>query len=158
MGNYLAKRKLRNVNTDQVGKFTFEGTTRWVRVCNVYDGDTVTVVMIFKGTPYKFQLRMFGYDCPEMKPPLSNPARQQEIAAAVAAKETLMVLVGDGIVKLECKGWDKYGRLLGTIYDREGRNINRVMVENGWGIPYMGKTKQVFKAEDWNPKPIIQNK
>jgi hypothetical protein len=38
MGNYLAKRKLREVNTEKVGKFTFEGTTRWVRVCNVYDG------------------------------------------------------------------------------------------------------------------------
>jgi endonuclease YncB( thermonuclease family) len=154
MGNYFAKRKLRNLNTDKVSKFSFEGTTRWVRVCNVYDGDTVTIVLLFNGHPYKFQLRMSGYDCPEMKPPLSKVARQQEIAAAVAAKETLMSLVGDGIVKLKCDGWDKYGRLLGTIYDKDGRNINNIMVENGWGVPYNGKTKQEFNADNWNPKPV----
>jgi len=39
---------------------------------------------------------------------------------------------------------DKYGRLLGTFYDKHGVDINQWMVEQGYAVAYFGKTKKSF--------------
>ncbi len=40
---------------------------------------------------------------------------------------------------------DKYGRLLCTFYDKDGNDINKWMVENGYAYEYFGKTKNKFE-------------
>jgi endonuclease YncB( thermonuclease family) len=156
MGAWLTKRRLRSLDPERVDKFSLGGKPRWVKVCKVYDGDTVTALIFIRGRPYKFQIRMMGYDSPEMKPPLDNANRQEEMAAAKAAKETLERLVGNGIVRLECpsNGSDKYGRVLGVLFDEKGRNLNQLMIDHGWGIPYQGNKKAAFSVKSWNPTPI----
>jgi endonuclease YncB( thermonuclease family) len=156
MGNYLAKRKLRRLDSSAVPNFGLGNQTRWARVIDVYDGDTVTLITFFRGKPFKFKVRMLGYDCPEIKPPLDNADRQLEIEAANQARQTLITLLYDGIVRLECPGpkqEDKYGRLLGVLYDSKGRNINQLMIDYGWGLPYRGGKKTPFTKSSWNPKP-----
>jgi endonuclease YncB( thermonuclease family) len=153
MGNYISKRKLARLDPERVENFSFMGSGYHIRVCSVYDGDTITGIMKFRGKYGKFKIRMEGYDSPEMKPPLSDPNRLYEIEAARQAKEVLQTLILNKVVEGECYGTDKYGRLLMTIYEG-GRNINQMMIQCGYGFPYEGGSKSKFSRERWNPEKI----
>ena len=50
----------------------------WVRVIDVYDGDTIKVLMHYRGYIDQWTIRMNGYDSPEIKPAKSNPNRDKE--------------------------------------------------------------------------------
>lgn len=115
------------------------------KVVDVYDGDTVTIVLLNKFGYEKHKLRMYGYDSPEMKPKRDLPNRDQEIEKAKAAKKYLSDLVLNKIVKFESMGFDKYGRLLGKLYIINycsKQEINQLMIDLGHGYPYYGGTKQ----------------
>ena len=60
--------QLRNKDID-VPFFNFNGEEHYVKVVNVYDGDTCQVMMKFNNNYYKFKIRALGYDSPEMKTP-----------------------------------------------------------------------------------------
>lgn len=47
--------------------FSFNGLTKNVKVCKVYDGDTFTGIFELEGTPYRFNFRLNGYDAAEKK-------------------------------------------------------------------------------------------
>ena len=53
---------------------------------------------------------------------------------------------------------DKYGRLLGTLYDKKGVNINKWMIEQGYATEYFGKTKKSFDQvlSERDPKNIVK--
>ena len=153
MGTCISKRRLAKLDPEMVPDFSFESPRYLIRICDVYDGDTCTGIMKFRGTYGKFKIRMMGYDCPEMKPPLSNPDRLQEIEAAKQAKQVLISLIYNKVVDGRCSGSDKYGRLLMRIYYK-GRDINKLMIDCGYGYPYEGWRKQKFQPETWNPKPL----
>lgn len=155
MGIFMVKQRLRGLDPQQVPKFSLEGNPRWARVCKIYDGDTVTILTFVRGKAYKFQLRMSGYDCPEMKPRLDNADRQQEIEASRAAKGTLESLIGNGIVRMDFQGWDMYGRALAVLFNERGQNINDLMISHGWGLPYQGGKKTPFNAANWSPRVIV---
>lgn len=147
MGNLITRRRLKKLDPGRVVLFTLQGVgRRWVRVCQVYDGDTVTIITFVRGEPFKFKVRMHGYDSPEMKPRLDAPMRHLEIESAKVAKQGLENMLGNGIVQLEFKGWDKYGRVLGILFDEKGKNINQTMVDGGYGVPYDGGKKTAFVA------------
>ena len=111
-----------------------------VKVVDVYDGDTITIIIYNKGDYEKHKLRMYGYDSPELHPRKNKENREREIELAIEAKNELSDLILDKIVTLECIGYDKYGRLLGTIYNNK-KNINKHMIENKYGYEYYGKKK-----------------
>lgn len=139
-------------------KFTYRGYRCKAKVVDIYDGDTLTLVFRHRGHLEQHSCRMVGYDSPEMKPPKSDPNREREIAAAKRARAALQGMVSDGLVRVECGDFDKYGRILVTLYVRDpqaggcpgfgicGRpaeiEVNRWMVEEGHGIPYDGGTKR----------------
>jgi len=153
MGSWFSKRKLSKLDVGDVPPFTFRSPKKYhCRVCEVYDGDTITLIMKFRGKYEKFKVRMAGYDSPEMKPPLSDPNRQKEIAAAIQARDVLKTMILDKVVDGECHGTDKYGRLIMTIFYK-GRNINQTMIDCGYGLPYDGGKKRGFSSGDWNPTP-----
>lgn len=123
-------------------ELSFDGIACWARVVAVYDGDTMTVVLPFHGTPTKFAVRMAGIDTCEMR---SKNAMCKELA--VRARRRVLELVvknadlpdeaGEAVeslppnaskkdvetvldayvsvVWLEGHGADKYGRLLATV-------------------------------------------
>jgi hypothetical protein len=90
-------------------------------------------------------VRCYGYDSPEMKPPLKDLNRDTEIAAARAAKAALENFVLNKICVLKLHGLDKYGRFLATIYTKrwcQSTDVCREMVETGHGVEYFGGKKK----------------
>lgn len=126
--------------------FSFEGMGFLAKIVDLYDGDTVRIAFRFDGRIVQWRARMAGYDSPEMKPPKNSPTREAEKAAALAAREALAAKVGEGLVVAECGAFDKYGRILLTIFLDSGENVNKWMVAQGHGVPYDGGTKKIFAA------------
>ncbi len=149
MGNCIMQtiylHQLQRANVDDIPIYTMAGIKTYARVVDVYDGDTITIVMKHNKKLCKFKVRMHGYDAPEMKPSLSNTNREREKEAALHAKNKLSTLILNKIVILECLQFDKYGRLLGNIYTMENLNINDYMIKNVLGCyVYNGGAKKIY--------------
>jgi micrococcal nuclease len=148
MGNSVAKyrnqrtfNQLMNINPEQVELFSLKGVKYPCRIVSVYDGDTCTAMFKMNKKPVKFKVRMLGYDSPEMKPRLNLPNRDQIKRDAVVAKEALISKTKDREISLHCGDWDKYGRLLGTLYENN-KSINEWMILSGYGYRYDGGSKK----------------
>ena len=147
MGNCITKSILRNTNQDNIKKFSLKGHKYIAKVVNVYDGDTITVLIRYRMKTHKFRVRMYGYDSPEMKPRQDDPNRYKIKEAALKAKMKLLEKIDNKIVELDCGGFDKYGRLLCTVYLRDNCckssiNINQWMINNKYGYRYNGGKKR----------------
>lgn len=106
---------------------------------SVYDGDSITVIFWFNKKYYKFKIRMLGYDTPEIR-----TKNEEEKKYALEAKKALEDKILDKLITIDCGDFDKYGRLLATVYI-DGTNINEYMVNEKYGYPYTGKTKKTFE-------------
>ena len=98
----------------------------------ISDGDTITVTN--NKTNKKVKVRLFGIDAPE---------KTQEYG--LESKEYLMSLIKDKVIIIKGKTYDKYGRLLGTIYI-DGMNVNEMMVQTGnawWYESFDSKNSKV---------------
>lgn len=139
--NNLLKQK----NDENVDYFTFEGMTFYAKPCNIYDGDTFSIIFMFKGEAIKYRCRCYGYDTPEMRPSLKDPNRENEKKLALEAKNRFIELLNKNdtkLVKVECLNFDKYGRLLVKVYNNiDELSINEIMVNEGHGVWYEGGTK-----------------
>jgi endonuclease YncB( thermonuclease family) len=152
-----------NGNTDL---YSLEGIVCPVKVVSVYDGDTCTCNLLLPdGMITKYKLRMLGYDSPEIRPARNAKDRQTIIKNAMIARNYLAAVVTDQpidinnlyskkelqkivdnnkkIITIKCHSWDKYGRLLGTLYNNGDENINESMISGGYGYMYDGGTKKV---------------
>lgn len=128
---------------------SLDGYYSIAKVVSVYDGDTCRVVIPYKNDFYKWNVRLDGYDTPEMRPSKNKPNRDKEIAAAKEAKKYLISQVmntPDQLIFIKCKKFDKYGRLLADIFQNMGDtvSVNDLMVQNGHGYRYNGGTKKEF--------------
>jgi endonuclease YncB( thermonuclease family) len=139
----------------QTADFSLEGQRFRAKVVSVYDGDTIRVKFRLGGKLYQMRARMAGYDSPEMKPLKTAPYRDEEKKAAVAARDALIDRIGGQMVHIHCGGFDKYGRLLITVYKpcgflglKDGFNINEWMIVEKYGVPYDGGTKKQFAPEE----------
>lgn len=134
------------LDPNKIQYFSFKGKKFYAKPCNIYDGDTFSICWIWKGEPIKYRCRCLGYDSPEMKPLLSNPNRDKEKEMARAAKarfEQLVTSGSDGLVQVECGEFDKYGRILVTIWtDKQTKSINQIMLDESHGKAYAGGTKE----------------
>ncbi len=133
--------QLRSCTCKNTKPFSFDGSTVRAKCLSVYDGDTITVAFDVYGNFYKFNIRMNGYDAPEMKPDKTSITYNIAKMKAIEARDHLASLLLDKIIKLECGPYDKYGRILGTVY-YDGVNINEQMISMGYGKPYDGGTKE----------------
>jgi endonuclease YncB( thermonuclease family) len=141
--NIRETRRLQKCNVDTTPVFSLDGITCKVKVINVYDGDTIWVIMSINGKYYKNKIRMAGYDSAELKPLKSFSVEQRniEIGTALVAKSALESKIANKIVTLKCGKFDKYGRLLGTVFDKN-ININEWMIASGHGWKYNGGNKE----------------
>ena len=126
--------------------FSFIGQSFIGIPANIYDGDTLSIIFVYNGIPVKYRCRALGYDSPEMKPLLSNPNREQEKKLALNSKERFIELLTKHPEKnifIKCHEFDKYGRLLVEIWNNTDKeSINTIMVNEGYGKPYTGGTKE----------------
>ena len=139
---------LQKVNEKDVKYFSFEGKRLLVKPCNIYDGDTFSILFLYKGELIKYRCRCVGYDTPEMKPSLKDPNREKEKEKAKEAKKRFQELLErgkDGLVEVQCGEFDKYGRILVTVFNGvDDISINDIMMKEGHGLPYDGGKKSTF--------------
>lgn len=128
---------------DDVPWFTLDGLFLRCKVVAVYDGDTVTIVFPFKGKAWREKCRLVGIDTPEIQ-----TKNQDEKAAALRARDWLRGEILGRKLWVRCGRWDKFGRLLGTLY-RDGNgaspplrpSINDELIAHGFAVAYDGGTK-----------------
>jgi endonuclease YncB( thermonuclease family) len=105
------------------------------KVVSVYDGDTITV----DNNGEKEKIRLNGIDCPE-KSQYYGKESTKKLSKAILGKEVLV----------ERKSKDRYGRTIGVIYLKSGRNINEMLVETGcawWYRQYAKNDKKLALLE-----------
>lgn len=134
---------LLKIEKDSVPLFSFDGYTCLAKIVDVYDGDTFTACFKHNGKIIKYKFRTYGYDSPEMKPLKSKPNRDEEKRKAIEAREAFKEITNwnNSLVTLKMMKFDKYGRILVNVYKGE-ININKWMIDNGYGYEYFGGTKK----------------
>ena len=116
------------------------GRPLW-RVQTVHDGDTVTCTDE-KGQPHK--IRLVGIDAPEFEQPHGRVSRS-----------SLESKLAGGLVRVDDRGRDQHGRLLGTLFidapqPGRSRNVNEEMVRDGhaWVFGGFAPDPALLEAED----------
>jgi len=163
MGNCFNSIESLKDQNNEIPFFDLKGNTYDVKVVDVYDGDTCTVVFKLGDKFTKFKVRCLGYDSPEMKPSKGIKDREKLIDLAYIArnyfilrstnceldikkhhnKHEILELLDSNtkIIKLKSHGWDKYGRLLGEFFV-DNVNLNEEMISKNHGYKYDGGTKK----------------
>ena len=135
--------KLKDINN--IEYFTFKGKIFYAKHCNIYDGDTFSIIFEYNNEIIKYRCRCLGYDSPEMKPLKSDENRLVEKDLAIKAKlrlEELLNKHATKMIKIECFDFDKYGRLLVNVWNMvDEKSINSIMIEEGYAKSYDGGKK-----------------
>ncbi|HEX7378856.1 MAG TPA: thermonuclease family protein [Pirellulales bacterium] len=95
-------------------------------VVSVYDGDT----LLLRSGTVLYKIRLEGIDAPE---------RGQDFGTR--AKKALSDRVIGKPVMIVTHGYDRYGRVLGTVLVGSGKSVNRELVEGGWAWHYTAYSK-----------------
>jgi endonuclease YncB( thermonuclease family) len=132
-----------------------EGVRTIGKMVDIYDGDTGNLLLVWQGRIHQFRVRLNGYDSPEMKPPKNCENREVKILEAHVARDMLWALctsrptsrergvLHDSLLRVQCGRFDKYGRLLVTLYDDfDDVSINQKMIEKSMGYAYFGGKKK----------------
>lgn len=91
------------------------------RVVGVSDGDTITVLS--NGEPRK--IRLSGIDCPEKSQAFGQQAKAFTADQSFAKDVTVI-----------STGHDRYKRTIGEVYLPDGKNLNNLLLENGYAWWY----------------------
>lgn len=113
------------------------------KIIKCYDGDTVTIATVLNDEVYRFNVRMLGYDCAEIR---SKDVQEKQVAKWAKGFITDQIL-GQMVRVVKNEGYDKYGRLLLEL-EFEGRNINDIM-KHKWGVSYHGGHKETVDWSKW---------
>lgn len=138
---------LTKFNAENTPWLSLKGEKLQCKVIDVYDGDTITVIIPWNKSVYKKKCRLVGIDSPEIRTKDLN-----EKTAAYISKEFLKGIIENKIVWIDCDDWDKYGRLLIVIYINKvdignyEKSVNKLMIEKNLAYSYDGGTKSAFKT------------
>ena len=157
---------LKNSTNDSISDFSLCGLHTLCKVVDIYDADTFRVVF-FKHKddkePMKLKVRAAGCNAAEMYPLKSHPNRKEEMKKARLARNRLVQLVTDvkidveniqyskeeisdmlsdnkKLVYIEFGKFDKYGRVLGTLYLDENKenSVNQMLITENHAVSYNG--------------------
>jgi endonuclease YncB( thermonuclease family) len=138
--------QIKEEDKEKIKCFSFKDQIFYGYPTNIYDGDTFSLLFVYKNEVIKYRCRCTGYDSPEMKPSLSNPNRDNEKELAHKAKDRLIELLTKHetkMIKVKCGDFDKYGRLLIEMWNMvDEDSINEIMIKEGHGKIYNGGTKE----------------
>jgi micrococcal nuclease len=112
-------------------QLSFKGETKQCKVLSVYDGDTCTITFKFNNMYYKWKCRLQGINSPEIRTKDTNEKKK-----GYEARDYLSSRINGKIVSIHFGDFEKYGRLLGTIY-LDGVNINQEMIQKKYAVSYM---------------------
>ncbi len=154
-------------NFDSTSEFSLNNKYLLCRIVDIYDGDTCTCILPLFNNFYKFTVRLADIDTCEMK---SKSEINKELA--YKARMELFNYVTDNLgvkknidlhttrnemrkilneniylVNILCGEFDKYGRLLGWLFDSKisvinpSESFNQKLINNKLAYKYEGKTK-----------------
>lgn len=143
---------LRNALDENTITFCLKGIRTMGKVVGVHDGDTLKVVINYRGCLTKFTCRMSGYDSPELKDKdnpdswiatntLVNECTDVSINVneKLGAKEIANLMKQNTkTLTVEFLGSDKYGRELIKLHDEQGCINDRLMTYS-YNIVYNGR-------------------
>ena len=109
-------------------KFTLEGLIKLCKVVSVYDGDTCKVVFDHNGVINRWNVRMNGYDTPEMRPSKKLPNRDEIKKSSSFDYLKSSVCNEDQLVYIKL---NLINRLLGDIYINKDdeESVNNLMIK-----------------------------
>lgn len=152
------KDELKDCNTKNTPFFTLDGNQFIAKCIKVYDGDTITIAFkpfdehedddenTYCGNIYKYNIRLAGIDTPEIRS--SNPDEKKR---ALEIRDIMREQILDKFVYIKCGKFDKYGRLLGDIYNEEQTvHYNKWLIDEGYAQIYGGGTKKPFTIHSTN--------
>jgi endonuclease YncB( thermonuclease family) len=150
--------------------FGLSGWCGWARLVDVYDGDTITVIIKHFYTMYKIPVRLNGIDTPEMNS-TNVVIRQQALKArnelvrhltcnnvmldvqhVYTRAQIQTMLIRNVYLVWVCFGNnDKYGRVLADVYtndqcDQED-HASQVLISKKLGFAYKGGKKLTEDAQ-----------
>lgn len=141
-------------------KPAFAGMCGYAYACDVYDGDTCTLVLrydteadpLVRGEYLRVRVRMSHYDTAEMKSKKGHKVTLHEKALALAARRVFCDAIGfdaearrSALLWYEFGGVELWGRPLAMLWraDAPARSVNAV-VHAQCGHDYEGATKPVW--------------
>lgn len=136
-------------------ELSINGLKTYGRLIDVYDGDTIKVILPAFNSYYKFTLRLNGIDTCEIK------SKQLELKDyAIKARNKILELITNNyeintkkeikellesnvyLVWVECLESDKYGRILANVYkNKDTKSLSDILLEENLAYKYSGKTK-----------------
>lgn len=144
-------------------EFSLKGIETFCRVVSVYDADTITVVMPLFDSYYRFNIRLLGIDCPEMKSKILEnkkkairarnqviqwllPNKTINLDETYTKKQIQEMFAQDvAIAWIKCDEYEKFGRILANLYsnfnDPEHLSFSNRLIAEGLAYSYMGGTK-----------------
>jgi endonuclease YncB( thermonuclease family) len=149
----LEKEFLTKVLYEDVDFFHLNGYECMAKVVKIYDADTVHCIFFINGKAFKFKVRLARIDTAEKDS--KDPAEHLWATKAINRLEDL--LNNNNLIWLKCHKWDKYGRLLGEIYQytdntatkKNPTSINQILLNEGLAYEYHGAERREFR--DWAP-------
>ena len=133
-------KKFNDFNFYNVPDFSLYNKILLAKVVDIYDGDTCTCILNVFNNYYKFKIRLADIDTPEIK----NKIVIKKTMAYVARNRLYNLITGDiidyfesrnsvreklqknnYIVKLYCGDFDKYGRLLAFVFNKDFNITNK---------------------------------
>ena len=156
-----------NYNYNNTEDFSLNEYITYARVVDIYDGDTCTCIIPFNNKYYKFNIRLAEIDTSEIK---SKDVKHKNLA--LFAKKKLCSLISSDfneleldikrkdlrkllndkcyIIKLKCGEFDKYGRLLGYLFNNindcldNEKSYNYCLIRENLAYKYDGGTKEII--------------
>jgi endonuclease YncB( thermonuclease family) len=155
---------MENFNDSNTPQFSFDGISCSSRIVDITDGDTVKAIISFKDNYYKIIVRLNNIDtcetrskCEENKKlGLEAKKRIYNLITGKTAdddfnKKSIKTELNNNcyLVFLKCYDFDKYGRVLGDIYQNENNDesFSSILIKEKLAYVYQGKTKLTEKEQ-----------
>lgn len=91
------------------------------------------------------RIRLLGIDAPEYLQYCFDK-NNKKYDCGIKSREYLFSLTKSADFYCKSKEKDKYGRDLSICY-ADGKNVNKLMIKNGWAIPYRTKNPLYYTAQ-----------
>jgi endonuclease YncB( thermonuclease family) len=145
--------QLKNLDPKLVPKVPMQNELIDARIVDIYDGDTVKVIVLFGEVPFFISLRILGVDAPEIRK--AKDKLPEESVAGIKVREHVKSLFPTNIAKVTFRDWDKYGgRILGDIYTPDGISIAEHLIAEGWVRRYNGEKKKEWTLQELVSHPF----
>lgn len=142
-------------------EFSLKGKEFFARVADIYDGDTLTLIIPVENSFFRYSVRMIGIDTCEIK---SKHLENKKLA--IRARNTLLKWVMKSrhintdepytrkqiqdmlssdvcLVWVKCDDFEKFGRILCNVYSDPSdiESFSERLIAEKLAYPYMGDTK-----------------